>query len=148
MTLMNQTRTLAQLFADIGLRDVTGSDGELAMEMPVTEQVVNTAGGLQGGLIATLADVAAGRLAVEGVSAGSSVVTSDLFLRYLEPITEGSARAIARILRAGRRSVVVQVEIFRVPANELAAVATVSFAVVRRPDGSPSGPRSGPRLEG
>lgn len=33
-------------------------NGEFAMTMPVSPQVVNTSGALQGGLIATLVDVA------------------------------------------------------------------------------------------
>jgi uncharacterized protein (TIGR00369 family) len=126
--------SLRELFDHIGLREVESSNGSLVMEMPVNEQVTNTSGGLQGGLIATMADVAAGQLASRETDFGNGIATSDLFVRYLRPITAGPARAVARILRTGRRSVVVQVEIFRGDDSEIAAIATVGFAAIRRPD--------------
>jgi uncharacterized protein (TIGR00369 family) len=62
------------------------------------------------------------------------MTTTDLFVRYLRPISEGSARAVTRVLRAGRRSIVTQVDVFRTADDELAATATVNFAVVKRND--------------
>jgi uncharacterized protein (TIGR00369 family) len=100
------------------------------MEMPVDERTVNTAGGLQGGLIATMADVTAGQLASRSTSFGMGIATTDLFIRYLRPIKVGPARAVARILRTGKRSVVVQVDIYRGNDDEIGATATVNFAAV------------------
>lgn len=100
------------------------------MEMPVDERTTNTAGGLQGGLIATMADVAAGQLASRATPFGFGIATTDLFVRYLRPIKVGPARAVAKILRTGKRSVVVQVDIHRGDDNELAATATINFAAV------------------
>ena len=124
--------SLADLFTRIGLRETAQDDDAYTMEMPVRPQTVNTAGALQGGLIATLADVAAGSLSLRHLAPGTGLTTADLFIRYLRPVTEGSARAVARILRAGRRTVVAQVDIFRSSDDELAATATVNFAVVNR----------------
>lgn len=123
--------TLSELFGQIGLRYAPDD----AVEIPVSPQVVNTSGALQGGLIATLADVAAGQLGLRYVPAGARFTTADLFVRYLRPIRQGFARAVPRVLRAGRRSLVTQVEIFRSVDDELAATATVNFAVVE-PDGN------------
>jgi uncharacterized protein (TIGR00369 family) len=127
--------TLGELFDQIGLREADHT-GEYAMELPVSPRVVNTSGAIQGGLIATLADVAGGRLGLNYLPAGRALTTADLFVRYLRPITEGSARAVARVLRAGRRAVVTQVDIFRSADDELAATATVNFAIVKRADNS------------
>ncbi|MGH3595677.1 MAG: hotdog fold thioesterase [Mycobacterium sp.] len=126
------TPTLGELFEQIGMREADGD--EYTMELPVSPQVVNTSGALQGGLIATLADVAGGQLGLNYLPAGAGMTTADLFVRYLRPITEGSARAVARVLRAGRRSIVAQVDVFRDGGGELAATATVNFAVVNRGD--------------
>lgn len=127
---MTAPRSLRELFDQIGLREVPSPDGSLTMEMPVDERVVNTAGGLQGGLIATMADVTAGQLAARSTPFGNSIATTDLFIRYLRPIKTGPARAVARILRTGRRSVVVQVDIFRGSDGEMGATATVNFAAM------------------
>lgn len=123
--------TLGELFDQIGLREADQAD-EYTMELPVSPQVVNTSGAIQGGLIATLADVAGGQLGLNYLPAGAGLTTADLFVRYLRPITAGSARAVARVLRAGRRAVVSQVDIFRSGDDELAATATVNFAIVNR----------------
>jgi len=127
---MTAPRSLRELFDQIGLQEVPSTDGTVVMEMPVDERVTNTAGGLQGGLITTMADVTAGQLAARSTSFGNAIATTDLFIRYLRPIKVGPARAVARILRLGTRSVVVQVDIYRANDDEIGATATVNFAAV------------------
>ena len=131
---MTAPRSLRELFDQIGLREVPSTDGSVIMEMPVDERVTNTAGGLQGGLIATMADVTAGQLAARSTPFGNGIATTDLFIRYLRPIKIGPARAVARILRTGKRSVVVQVDIFRGNDGEMSATATVNFAAMGQQD--------------
>src|ERR1700722_12038870 len=79
--------TLAELFAQIGMRPVT-RDGEFAMTMPVSPHVVNTSGALQGGLIATLVDVAGGQFGLDYLQPDTPMTTSDLFVRYLRPVRQ------------------------------------------------------------
>jgi uncharacterized protein (TIGR00369 family) len=129
---MTSTESIYELFQHIGFRDYRNAAGDLVVELPVAPHVVNTNGGLQGGLIATLVDIAAGKLAIEDLPPEISVVTSDLSVRYLRPIKTGAARGIARIVYSGKRSVVMQVDITSLPDEQLAAIATVSFATIRR----------------
>lgn len=128
---MTTPQSIFELFQTIGFRDYRNADGELVVELPVAPHVLNTNGGLQGGLLATLVDIAAGKLALEVISPETSVVTSDLSVRYLRPIKTGAARATARIVYSGKRSLVMQVDIVGLPDEELTAIATVSFATVR-----------------
>jgi uncharacterized protein (TIGR00369 family) len=127
-----ETRSIHDLFTDIGFRAYRNDDGDLVVELPVAPHVVNTNGGLQGGLLATLVDIAAGKLAIEDLPPETSVVTSDLSVRYLRPIKAGAARATARFVYSGKRSMVMQVDIVGLPDGDLAAIATVNFAVIRR----------------
>jgi uncharacterized protein (TIGR00369 family) len=127
---MTAPQSIRELFAQLGLQEVPAADGTLTREMALVVRVVKTAGGLQGGLVATMADVAAGQLAARSTAFGNGIATTDLFIRYLRPIKIGPARAVAAILRTGRRSVVVQVDIFRGNDDELAATATVNFAAI------------------
>ncbi|MHA7649600.1 hotdog fold thioesterase [Mycobacterium sp. ML4] len=129
--------SLAELFAQIGLRPASFHD-DFAMTMPVSPQVVNTSGALQGGLIATLADVAGGQLGLQYLQPGTAMTTSDLVIRYLRPIRQGSALAVPKVLRAGRRSLVMQIDIFG-DGDELAATATVNFAILGRAESESSG---------
>lgn len=120
--------SLAELFGQIGLRAAT-RDGEFAMTMPVSPHVVNTSGALQGGLIATLVDVAGGQYGLDFLEPGTTMTTADLFVRYLRPIRQGSAFAVPRMLRSGRRAMIMQIDIYG-DGDELAATATVHFAII------------------
>ncbi len=122
------TPTLGELFAQIGMRPGI-HNGEFAMTMPVSPNVVNTSGALQGGLIATLVDVAGGQFGLDYLQQGTTMTTADLFIRYLRPIRQGAARAVPRMLRSGRRAMVMQVDIYG-DGDELAATATVNFAII------------------
>jgi uncharacterized protein (TIGR00369 family) len=119
------------LFAQLNMRDVAVEGADLAMELPTAANRTNARGGLQGGLIATLIDVVAGRAALQGLPSLESVATSDLTVHYLAPVLVGPARAEARVLRRGRRSVVVSVDVYDAGADVLAAVSTIAFAVLR-----------------
>ena len=121
--------SLGELFALIGMRPGT-RNGEFAMTMPVSPQVVNTSGALQGGLIATLVDVAGGQFGLEFLQPGTTMTTADLFVRYLRPIRQGSAYAVPRMLRSGKRAMVMQIDIYGDGEDELLATATVNFAVI------------------
>lgn len=128
--------SLGDVFDQIGMRGAAlghHRDDDFATEIPVSPLVVNTSGALQGGLIATLADVAAGAFGLRFIPPGHGLTTADLVVRYLRPIRDGAARAVPHILRAGRRSVITQVDIFRTTDDELAATATLNFAVVDFP---------------
>lgn len=121
--------SLAELFGQIGMRPGQ-RNGEFAMTMPVSPQVVNTSGALQGGLIATLVDVAGGQYGLDFLQPGTTMTTADLFIRYLRPIRQGAAFAVPRMLRTGRRAMVMQVDIYGDAGDELVATATVNFAII------------------
>ncbi len=101
--------------------------------MDIRPEFSNVRGALQGGLIAVLIDVCAGRLAYQSYDYenGFSSATSDLNVHFLSPVTVGPAHAEAWIVRQGRTNFVLQVEVTDVGrANKLAAVSTVAFTVL------------------
>ncbi len=108
--------------------EVPGAD--LAMDLPFAANMANGRGGLQGGLVATLADVVAGRAVLDGLASGETISTSDLTIHYLAPVRVGPARAAAYVVRRGRRSVVVRVEVYDAGADRHAATCTLAFAVL------------------
>ena len=123
------------LLAQLKMRDVPPTRGQVAMEMPVTPQMTNNRGGLQGGLLATLIDVVAGIAALEGLPEGQTVATADMHLHFLSAVTVGPAHAEANIVRRGSRTAVIQVEVHDAGRDVLAAIATTTFAVMSlRPD--------------
>ncbi len=134
------------LLTQLGMYDVEVPEGaDLAMALPVHGRVSNPRGGLQGGIIATLVDVTAGRAALAVAGPGHGVPTSDLHIRFLSPITEGPAVAVARVLRKSRRQVVLAVDVHDAGREVLAASATLSFAIVESRQGQDEGARIFPR---
>lgn len=119
------------LLAQLEMYDVEVPAGaDLAMALPVNPRVTNTRGGLQGGLLATLIDVTAGRAALYRAGERATTPTSDLHIRFLSPVTHGPAVAVARVIRQGKSLIVVQVDVHDSGRDVLAASATLSFIVL------------------
>ena len=121
------------IFSALQMTDVVVDGADLAIALELSPRFTNPRGGLQGGLVATLADIVAGRAANDRLDPGFAAVTADLHVHYLASITAGPAIAAARIVRRGRRSIVVQVDIFDGHGGPLAAVCTLAWAVVKIP---------------
>jgi uncharacterized protein (TIGR00369 family) len=121
------------LFEQLGTRDMPSPEGHLVIEMDVRPEVANVRGALQGGLIAVLIDVCAGRLAYDSCDHenGFSTATSDMNIHFLSPVAVGPARADAWVVRQGKSTFVLQVEVTDVGRdNKLAAVSTIAFTVL------------------
>jgi uncharacterized protein (TIGR00369 family) len=122
--------TPGHLLSQLGMRDVVESDERLVIEMDNRPDLANIRGALQGGLVATLIDIAAGRLAERHVRPDQSVTTADLNVHFLAPVVVGPARAEATIVRAGKRLIVTAVDVIDAGSDRLAARSTLSFAVL------------------
>ena len=114
------------------MRDVEETAVRMVIEMDNRPNLANVRGALQGGLVATLIDIAAGRLAGNVVGPDLDVTTADMNVHFLAPIVEGPARAEATIVRAGRRMIVTSVDVTDVGRDRLASRATLTFAVLDR----------------
>jgi uncharacterized protein (TIGR00369 family) len=109
----------------LALEFVEAEPGTVALQMPVAPGAFNASGNLHGGAIATLVDVAAGSAAARtgGFKPGeNTLVTADLHVRYLGRPKGEVVRAEARVMRAGRQLIVVEVRV----ADELGN--TIAFA--------------------
>src|SRR5437870_4666692 len=112
------------MFSALQWVTVEEGDGELVVDLPFDARHAGPRGHLQGGVTATLADYVGGRLAMAGVGANQIVVTTDLTVHYLSGIESGLARAVATMLRAGRGTRVVRVDIYDGIDGPLAGAAT------------------------
>ena len=79
-----------------------------------------------GGVIATLIDSAMAIAIMALLEENERTVTVDLTIHYLRPVPEGSAKASARVVRAGRRVVTVSAELFD-GEGKLAATAISTY---------------------
>lgn len=124
--------TGTHMLDQMGFRDVEVSADRMVLEVDNRPDLANSRGALQGGLTATLIDIAAGRLAGGLVGEDQDVTTADMTVHFLAPIVEGPARAVATVVRAGKRIIVTSVDVTDTGRKRLAARATVSFAVLDR----------------
>ena len=122
--------TPGHLFAQLPFFDVVDTEETVIVDLHNRSDLMNNRGALQGGLVATLIDVAAGLLAVKHSGQGDGASTADMSIHFLAPIIDGPARATATVVRAGKRVIVVGVDVTDVGRDRLAARATLSFAVM------------------
>jgi len=125
------------LLQQLRMRDVPHDGADLAVEFDLTPRLTNPRGALQGGLVATLVDVAAGRSIDDGADR-TAAATADLTIHYLRGVTVGPARAVSKVVRRGRTLAVANVEVFDMGTGQLCAVATASFALSSREPASPA----------
>jgi uncharacterized protein (TIGR00369 family) len=113
----------------LGLRWLS-VEGDLAVECDLRDDVVGPAGSLEGGVVSTLVDVAAGSAAA--IALRSLIATSDLTVHFLAPVTVGPARATAVPLRVGSDTAVVEVRVIDLGKDDrLCAVGLASFRALR-----------------
>ena len=123
------TSECVHLLNQMGMRDVVENDECLIIGMDNRPDLTNIRGALQCGLVATLIDIAAGRLAGRRVGPAQDVTTADMNVHFLAPIVDGPARAV---VRAGKRLSVIAVDVTDVGRDRIASRATSSFAVLDR----------------
>jgi uncharacterized protein (TIGR00369 family) len=114
----------------IGLHVLSRDATTAVCEIEIRDDLRNRAGMLQGGVTATLVDVAGGVLAAT-VADNPVLVTQDLNMHYLAPARVGPVQATATLLRQGRRTVVCEVRVIDVGASHtLCAFATMTLTVL------------------
>ena len=98
-------------FMSIGLREV--SIGEATLTMKYREELRNSMGLLQGGILGVLADVAGGVSLYSVLTDPLQVVipTVEFKLNFLRPAKGGDLIARGRVVHSGRQIAVCQVEV-------------------------------------
>jgi uncharacterized protein (TIGR00369 family) len=112
----------------MGMRVIEVSDGEVVLALDAADHHLNLQGLTHGGVIATLADTAAG-LAVRSVlDPGGRHVTIDLAVQYLRAARGGTLTARGTVVRRGRSIGFAQAEVAD-ESGELVARAQVTIAL-------------------
>jgi uncharacterized protein (TIGR00369 family) len=128
--LMERYPPREHLLRDLGLcieRDAEGSRAWL----DVVPNLCAPGAGVRAGVLAALVDIVAGEAAARAASP-NWIATSDLVLDLTRPVTGGRATATPRLLRSGRQTVVIEVEISASggPDPGPAGLAVLGFAVL------------------
>jgi len=116
-----------QLF---GFSLAAAEPGRAVLRLDVRKRHKQIHGMVHGGVLAALADNAAGIAAYSVIPRGRHLVTVELKINFLEPVHEGKILAEGRVLRRGRNFVVAECEI-RDEKGRLAAKALLTFGAAR-----------------
>jgi uncharacterized protein (TIGR00369 family) len=122
------------LLRDLALEVQHRDDGTSAAWLPVVPELLDDTGRVRAGVLATLVDVIGGGLAAQA-AAPDWIATADLTLHLVRGVRDGSVEAVARVLRRGRTTVVIDVELRR--GDDVVGVATMTFSVLPRRDTNP-----------
>ncbi|MBQ1788604.1 MAG: PaaI family thioesterase [Oscillospiraceae bacterium] len=79
---------------------------------PLRPELLNPAGNVHGGLIATVLDVASGLMALQADDWSHQIVTQNCSIHYLRPAAGERLWAEARLIRRGHRVCVVQADCY------------------------------------
>ena len=95
----------------LGMRTVAASAEEVRVRMDWAPERCTMLGGLHGGALMAVADVAGATLAVLNLPEGASTTTIESKTNFLRSVREGHVEAVARALHVGRSTIVVQTDV-------------------------------------
>jgi len=114
----------------LGIELESAAPGSAVMSLAVRNELKRDNGVVHGGAIATLIDTCTAFAIIPLLEEGEHSVTVDLTISYLRPLTTGTARASAKILREGRRIIVLSAEVLD-HEGKLAATALSTYLRVK-----------------
>jgi uncharacterized protein (TIGR00369 family) len=127
------------LLRDLRFSFDESADGTRHAFIPVVPEICGDDGSVRAGALATLVDVVGGGLAAS-TARPDWIATADLTLHLFAGARAGEVEAAARVLRAGRTTVVIEVGLRGNPLHGHArdvGIATMSFSVLPRRDSNP-----------
>jgi acyl-CoA thioesterase len=127
-----QLRRIEEAIATVPFAQLLGIEvehigsGTATLGLEIRPKLKQNHGVVHGGAIASLIDTATAFAILTQLKPEERVSTVDLTISYLRPLREGRVRAIARVLRAGRRLFVVSAEVLG-SDEKLAATALSTY---------------------
>jgi len=110
----------------LGIELDSQEPGHAVMSMKIRDEHKQNHGVVHGGGVAALIDSAMALAIMPMLAENERTTTVNLTIHYLRPLTEGTARASARVIRAGRRVITVSAELFD-HNGKLAATAISTY---------------------
>ena len=113
----------------LGIELVDIGSGRATLGLKIRKELKQNHGVVHGGAIASLIDTATAFAILSVLEPTEKVTTVDLTISYLRPITTGRITAVAKVVRAGRRLIVVSADVLA-PDGKPAATALSTYIKV------------------
>jgi len=110
----------------LGVEVEAAGPGTATLRLPLRHELMRNDNIVHGGVMASLIDSAFAFAIIPILADGERTVTVDLTIHYLRPLSSGAARAVARVVRAGRRVITVSADLFD-ENDKLAATALSTY---------------------
>jgi uncharacterized protein (TIGR00369 family) len=120
-----------EVWKHLQVQVVSANNQQAELALPVTDQLKQVYGVLHGGITATLIDMAMGAACSTTLAEEEYGSTLDLHVHYLRPMFGKQLNAKAKVLKRGKRVVVLFAEAFD-EQGEQVATATGQFMVLKR----------------
>ena len=117
------------LFAHLGAVLESVSPEAVCLKLEVSKYLLQGAGVVAGGILATMADEAMAHAVMANLQPGSKTATIEMNMRYLRSARNGTLFATGRIIRQGRTIITTEAEV-RDQNDNLLALAGASFIVL------------------
>lgn len=123
---VEQMRESVPFLKHLGVEVESVGPGTATLLLPLREEIMRNDGIAHGGAAASVIDSAFAFAIIPLLAENERTVTIDLTIHYLRPLSGGTSRTIARVVRAGRRVITVSAELFD-ENGKLAATALSTY---------------------
>ncbi len=117
------------LFAHLGAVLESVSPEAVCLKLEVSKYLLQGAGVVAGGILATMADEAMAHVVMANLQPGAKTATIEMNMRYLRSARDGTLFATGHIIRQGRTIITTESEV-RDQNDNLLALAGASFIVL------------------
>jgi uncharacterized protein (TIGR00369 family) len=124
--LFNKKSPIARHF---GMKLSFRDDRAAIVDLPYNPDLTHSLGGIHGGVYATVIDVAGWFAVAAAYETSCWVATSSLTVHFLEPCRESAIRAVGKLVKAGKRQNVAEMEL-RDEQGRLIGLATGIFILL------------------
>jgi uncharacterized protein (TIGR00369 family) len=121
---VEQMRAAVPFLSLLGIEVESVGAGTATLLLPVREELTRNDGIIHGGAVASVIDSAFAFAIIPLLAENERTVTVDLTIHYLRPLSGGTSRTEARVVRVGRRVITVSAELF--DENEKLAATALS----------------------
>lgn len=118
------------MMTTIGARIEAVTRGHCVLSAPIAEGLRQQHGFGHAALTFALGDVAAGYAALSMMDDGMEVLTAEMKINLIAPCTGGPLRAAGRVIKAGRRLVIAQSEVFAQQDGQEVMIALLQGTLV------------------
>ena len=117
----------------LGLRIRFLRRGRVRVVMPVREEMLQVAGLLHGGVVASLIDVTSALAVMSALPRLTEIRTLEMKINYFRPVHGGRVEAASRCLHLGTRTAVTETRVRELKNRRVTAFGVATFAILPQP---------------